>query len=171
MLVGKAIAHILRGSLDRAILAALFAALALLLLWIVTASIGRVAIVRALLAYFREDAALASPPDYRWSKASADPRLNRLKLLACRRGAGNDSCFRRCGHSCRLCFSAWEYSTQPRSLSLSSPSRIDLHVWLGAELVAVTGRDISPSATEKTHWARFRQRSLPHESVLGRFLR
>ncbi|MFZ0320798.1 MAG: hypothetical protein WAL56_16855 [Candidatus Sulfotelmatobacter sp.] len=63
MLVGKAIAHILRGSLDRAILAALFAALALLLLWIVTASIGRVAIVRALLAYFREDAALASPPE------------------------------------------------------------------------------------------------------------
>ena len=49
LLVGRAISHILRGSLNRAVLAALFAALALSLLWIIIASIGRAATVRALL--------------------------------------------------------------------------------------------------------------------------
>ncbi len=61
MLVGKAIAHILRGSLNRAILAALLAALVLSLLWIVAASMGRLATVRALLAYFREERSLSLP--------------------------------------------------------------------------------------------------------------
>jgi hypothetical protein len=56
-LVGRAIAHILRGSLSRAVLAALCAVLALSLLWIIAASIGRAATVRALLDYFRRDAA------------------------------------------------------------------------------------------------------------------
>jgi hypothetical protein len=54
-LVGRAIAHILRGSLSRAVLAALFAALALSLLWIIAASLGRAATVRALLDYCRKD--------------------------------------------------------------------------------------------------------------------
>jgi hypothetical protein len=54
-LVGRAIAHILRGSLNRAVLAALFAVLALALLWIVAASIGRVATIRALLDYSHKD--------------------------------------------------------------------------------------------------------------------
>jgi hypothetical protein len=63
-LVGRAIAHILRGSLSRAVLAALFAALALSLLWVVAASIGRAATVRALLDYFRRDAADASAGKY-----------------------------------------------------------------------------------------------------------
>src|SRR5271169_5709533 len=53
-LVGRAIAHIFRGSMNRAVLAALCAALALSLFWIVAASIGRAATVRALLDYFRE---------------------------------------------------------------------------------------------------------------------
>jgi hypothetical protein len=57
LLVGRAIAHILRGSLNRAALAALFAALALSSLWIVAASVGRTATVRALLDYFRKDVA------------------------------------------------------------------------------------------------------------------
>ena len=52
-LVGRAIAHILRGSLNRAVLAALLAALALSFIWIVAASVGRAASVRALLGYFR----------------------------------------------------------------------------------------------------------------------
>jgi hypothetical protein len=52
-LVGRAIAHILRGSLSRAGVAALLAALALSLLWIVAASVGRAATVRALLDYYR----------------------------------------------------------------------------------------------------------------------
>ena len=52
-LVGLAIAHILRGSVNRAVLAALLAALALSLLWIVAASMGRSATVRAVLRYVR----------------------------------------------------------------------------------------------------------------------
>jgi len=59
LLVGRAIEHILRGSLNRAVLAALFALIALSLLWIFTASLGRAATVRALLEYFRRD--IASP--------------------------------------------------------------------------------------------------------------
>lgn len=51
--VGKAIAHILRGSLNRAVLAALIAAIALAVLWVLAGSIGRLATVRALLDYFR----------------------------------------------------------------------------------------------------------------------
>jgi hypothetical protein len=59
LLVGQALAHILHGSLNRAVLAALFAAVALALLWIFVASIGRAATVRALLDYFREGVANA----------------------------------------------------------------------------------------------------------------
>jgi hypothetical protein len=55
-LVGEAIAHILRGSLNRAAMAGLLAALMLAVLWILAASVGRVATVRALLDYFRRDA-------------------------------------------------------------------------------------------------------------------
>jgi hypothetical protein len=57
LLVGRAIGHILSGSLNRAVLAALFAVTALALLWIITASFGRAATVRALLDYFRRDIA------------------------------------------------------------------------------------------------------------------
>ncbi len=53
-LVGEAIAHIFRGSLNRAVLAGLLAALMLAMLWIVAASVGRVATVRALIEYFRK---------------------------------------------------------------------------------------------------------------------
>ncbi len=53
-LVGRAIAHIFRGSMNRAVLTALCAALSLSLFWIVAASIGRAATVRALVDYFRE---------------------------------------------------------------------------------------------------------------------
>jgi hypothetical protein len=54
-LVGEAIAHILRGSLNRAAMAALLAALMLSVLWIIAASAGRIATVRGLLDYFRRD--------------------------------------------------------------------------------------------------------------------
>ncbi len=54
-LVGEAIAHILRGSLNRAAMASLLAALMLSVLWIFTASMGRIATVRGLLDYFRPD--------------------------------------------------------------------------------------------------------------------
>jgi hypothetical protein len=54
-LVGEAIAHILRGSGGRAVIAGLLAALLLMVLWIVAASVGRIATVRGLLEYFRRD--------------------------------------------------------------------------------------------------------------------
>src|ERR1700676_2891348 len=56
-LVGEAIAHILRGSLNRAAMASLLGALMLSVLWIVAASVGRIATVRGLLDYFRRDVA------------------------------------------------------------------------------------------------------------------
>lgn len=57
-LVGEAIAHILRGSGSRAVIAGLLAALLLMMLWIVAASVGRIATVRGLLEYFRRDRAI-----------------------------------------------------------------------------------------------------------------
>ncbi|HZZ14725.1 MAG TPA: hypothetical protein VFE08_02060 [Candidatus Sulfotelmatobacter sp.] len=57
LLVGKAISHILRGSLDRVLLTALLTSLALGALWIVAASLGRAVTIRALLDYFRRDVA------------------------------------------------------------------------------------------------------------------
>jgi len=56
-LVSQAIAHILRGSLSRAVMSALVAVLMLTLLWIIAAAVGRLATVRALLDYFRSDVA------------------------------------------------------------------------------------------------------------------
>ena len=55
LLVARAVAHILRGSLNRAVLAVLLALAALSLLWIAAASLGRAATVRVLLDYFRID--------------------------------------------------------------------------------------------------------------------
>jgi len=52
--VGQAIAHILRGSLDRAVFSLLVAGLLLCLLWILAASVGRIATTRDLLDYFRD---------------------------------------------------------------------------------------------------------------------
>jgi hypothetical protein len=53
-LIGRALAHIFHGSLNRAAFASLLGALALAFLWIVSASLGRIATVRALLDYFAE---------------------------------------------------------------------------------------------------------------------
>jgi hypothetical protein len=53
-LVAQAIAHILRGGLNRAIFSLLLAALLLAILWIFVASMGRAATVRALVSYFRD---------------------------------------------------------------------------------------------------------------------
>ncbi len=56
-LVAEAIAHILRGSLNRVVIAGLLAALMLGVLWIAAASMGRIATVGGLLDYFRRDVA------------------------------------------------------------------------------------------------------------------
>jgi hypothetical protein len=53
ILVAQAVTHILRGSVNRAMIAGLLAALALTALWIIAASLGRAATTRALLDYFR----------------------------------------------------------------------------------------------------------------------
>jgi hypothetical protein len=64
LLVGRAIAHILRGSLNRAVLAVLLASLALVTQWVIAASLGRAVTVRALLDYFHKDLAV---DDSSWS--------------------------------------------------------------------------------------------------------
>jgi hypothetical protein len=53
ILVAKAIAHIFRGNWNRGVAAALLAALALMLLWMLAASFGRMATVGGLLDCFR----------------------------------------------------------------------------------------------------------------------
>jgi len=60
ILIAQAIAHILRGTGARAIAAALTAGLALALLWMIAASLGRLATVPILLDYFRAQAAPVS---------------------------------------------------------------------------------------------------------------
>jgi hypothetical protein len=82
LLIGRALSHILRGSLNRAVLGALLAAIALSLLWIITASIGRAATVRALLEYFRRDSASDIPIETdATSEAQPFPSLTRLNFL------------------------------------------------------------------------------------------
>lgn len=57
-LVGEAIAHIFRGTLNRVVVAGLLSVFLLGLLWIVAASVGRFTTVRGLLDYFRRDVAV-----------------------------------------------------------------------------------------------------------------
>jgi hypothetical protein len=52
-LVSQAVAHMLRGSLGRAVISGMVAIVLLALLWMMAASYGRMATVRALLEYFR----------------------------------------------------------------------------------------------------------------------
>ena len=82
ILVGQAIAHILRGSLNRVMFASMLAAIALAFLWMIAASLGRITTVRALLEYFAirrdvagnvsavataDDAIKEAPPNFRFS--------------------------------------------------------------------------------------------------------
>jgi len=53
-LVAQAIAHILRGNLSRGLLSLLLAGLLIALLYTISASVGRIAVLRAMLEYFRE---------------------------------------------------------------------------------------------------------------------
>ncbi len=52
-LVAEAIAHVLRGSLNRVVVGGLVAALLLTTLWIIAGAVGRMATVEGLLDYFR----------------------------------------------------------------------------------------------------------------------
>jgi hypothetical protein len=80
-LVGEAIAHILRGNLSRAVIAGLLAGLMLGLLWIVAASVGRIATVRGLLEYFSGNDA-DGVPSVRESGAASDVLRNGSPLTA-----------------------------------------------------------------------------------------
>ncbi len=53
-LIGRAIAHIFGGSLNRAVVAVLLGALALSFLWLMAATLGRNATVRELIEHFRD---------------------------------------------------------------------------------------------------------------------
>jgi hypothetical protein len=86
-LVAQAIARIFRGSMGRAVIAALLGGLLLGLFWIVTASLGRLTTVRVLLEYFRRDVASnVSQTDVSAAGSSQDSpfhalvRLNFLRL-------------------------------------------------------------------------------------------
>jgi hypothetical protein len=78
-LVGEAIAHILRGSLNRVVISGLFATIMLGLLWIVAASVGRIATVRGLLDYFRRDVVGSVAADNTGASLPALVRLNFLR--------------------------------------------------------------------------------------------
>jgi hypothetical protein len=56
-LVSEAIAHILRGSLNRVVLSALLAAITLGWVWMFAGAVGRIATVRAMIDHFRKLAA------------------------------------------------------------------------------------------------------------------
>jgi len=87
-LVSQAIGHILRGHLSRGLLSLILAALLLAVIWMVAASLGRIATVEALLEYFRarfaddtthegENAAAGSPAP---GRLAALLRLNFLRV-------------------------------------------------------------------------------------------
>lgn len=62
-LVAQAILHIFRGTLNRALMSAILAAMCMALLWMVAASLGRIAIVDAMRDYIREQLDAKLSPD------------------------------------------------------------------------------------------------------------
>jgi len=80
-LVAEAIAHILRGSLNRVVLATLLAAPMLCGLWIAAASIGRIATVRVLLDYFRAQSA-TNPAAGEWRRGAVDATVREARTGA-----------------------------------------------------------------------------------------
>ena len=110
--VVRALTHILRGSLNRAVLAALLVTLSLSVLWIIAASIGRLATVRALLHYFRERGCKRFLiGNVRPDKGAANPRPDRSQFPPCCCSAGYDSGLRRRGEFFPVSFRS---NTHPR---------------------------------------------------------
>jgi hypothetical protein len=85
VLVSQAIAHLLRGSLSRGVLSLILAILLLTAVWMVAASLGRLAILDAMMQYFRErfrnDLELADPGDEAGSGISTQWRVVGLLRL------------------------------------------------------------------------------------------
>ena len=73
ILVSQAIGHILRGSVYRGVLSLILAVLLLNVIWMVAASLGRLATLEAILEYFRERFRDLSLPEQR-NQAAADAR-------------------------------------------------------------------------------------------------
>ena len=82
LLIGKAISHIFHGSLNRVVFTALVAALALALIWIVAASIGRIATIRTLLARFENSNSFISVEPSSFSAFRALLGLNSLRVAS-----------------------------------------------------------------------------------------
>jgi len=81
-LVAEAIAHIFRGSLSRAVMTGLLAGLMLGLLWIVAASLGRIATVRGLLDYFpRNPGGASAGAAVAETASNVSTNLNRFETL------------------------------------------------------------------------------------------
>jgi hypothetical protein len=80
-LVAEALARIFRGSVNRAVLSLMLAALLMSFVWIMAASLGRIATVRALLDYFRKGDA-PSVVAKQNSPLQSMARLNFLRVAA-----------------------------------------------------------------------------------------
>lgn len=82
ILIARALDHIFRGSWNRGIAAGLLAALALALLWLIAASLGRMATVANLLEYFETRLASSKRNEFLGSAAVFRSlfRLNFLRL-------------------------------------------------------------------------------------------
>jgi len=78
-LVSQAIAHILRGHLSRGLRSLILAAILLAVIWMVAASLGRIATVEALLEYFR--ARFAADATHDENDAGNNPARGRLTAL------------------------------------------------------------------------------------------
>jgi hypothetical protein len=89
-LIWRALAHIFHGSLNRATLAMLFVVVALSLLWITAASLGRLAIVRVVLAHHRSRASKLSSdvPNSSESPSNGSRAFRSLIGLNCLRAVG-----------------------------------------------------------------------------------
>jgi len=81
-LIAQAIAHILRGSLSRVVFAFVVGAVLLTILWIIAASIGRIATVRALLDLFRKEASHSRRKTAFPTPVAAVAKLNFLRAAA-----------------------------------------------------------------------------------------
>jgi hypothetical protein len=81
VLVSQAVAHILRGSVYRGVLSLILAVLLLTLIWMVAASLGRLAILEAILEYFRERFRDLSLPEQRNQAAAGARHPGRVSTL------------------------------------------------------------------------------------------
>ena len=85
-LVSQAIAHILHGSVSRALLSLLVATMLLALLWMIAASLGRIATIEAMIEYFRLRLAA-------FSESAGAPCLGGVARRGISTGAWKPGCF------------------------------------------------------------------------------